>query len=153
MKFFSSTLAALLLCSISAGCDAVSPLEVPTYAYTAYNEAGMPVVTGFLQFTISPIEGSNWTYTGSIEGSRYLSPVEGIESAGMYSHTQENSLQGSVNWNGGVWIDFNPGTFDSNIILNGSFERENNQGDLTGDWHYSTIVGGVGGGRFEAKRR
>jgi hypothetical protein len=47
-------------------------------------------------------------------------------------------------------IDLNPGWADNNVYL---FARTAGDGDLTGRWQHSTLIGPVAEGRFELRRR
>jgi hypothetical protein len=109
------------------------------YAYSGLDSNGKQVISG----TLKLVEVKD----GRIKGTWDLKQVGPGEKLGPQIGTGD--FAGTIGQDGGIYIDLNPGTADNNIFLNGKFEN----GELRGNWHYSTFAGPTTKGIFTARRK
>jgi hypothetical protein len=137
----------LLAASMSLGffrCSNGSPAQPDTfgpgtYEYSGFDSGGKKVISGKLVLT--EIKGR------SIKGTWDLKQVGPGEKLGPQIGTGD--FAGSIEADGAININLNPNWADNNIFLNGRFVN----GELKGDWHFSTFVGPTTKGTFVAKKK
>lgn len=144
----SLALAAFLVSFQLFGCDSADFRDEAGYRYASFDEAGDELVTGSLRLEYEDTEDAQ--YPVRITGTWDLRQIKEGEQPGP--QVGEGNLQGSVSADGEVWINLNPDWEDNNVTLEGHFEN-GHMGNVEGRWIYSTFVGGINGGRFEAERR
>jgi hypothetical protein len=120
------------------GCTAREDIESgDRFTYEAFDASGAAVVRGTLTFTTLE--------AGAVEGEWQLVAVGGTGDLGP--QIGEGRFAGDLEA-GELTLDLNPGIADNNVFLNGVVEGSR----ITGRWSYSTLLGEINGGRFEADR-
>jgi hypothetical protein len=140
----------LAACLALAGCSLLYPNGgaesdfEDVYDYTAYDGAGGVVVTGTLYLVHVPNDVAGepdylqgrWVLRARAEG---VGPQDG-----------QGTLGGTAERDGTFYVNLNPEMADNNVFLRGAFQDE--RARMEGEWSYTTFVGEVAGGRFEAVR-
>lgn len=126
----------------------MAPVKQGAYTYNGYDSSGDLLVTGTLWLYYETRNDPDFSTT--ITGEWDLQQVKTAENIGP--QVGQGKLRGSVEDNGTVYIDLNPGWADNNVTLFGHFGSELRD-SIDGDWSFSTFVGPVNSGRFEAKSR
>jgi hypothetical protein len=131
--------AALMACAaVASGCSERGDLQPgDRFAYVAYDASGTVVIRGTLRFTSLA--------RGAVEGEWRLAAVSNADDLGP--QVGAGRFAGDLEA-GELILDLNPGTADNNVFLNGVLEGSR----ITGRWSWSTLLGDVNGGRFEAER-
>jgi len=136
------TLGLLFLVLVAARCEDDGALKAgDTFAYVGFDQQGARVVEGQLRFDSveSDRVSGRWRLASSRPANE-IGPQKG-----------EGSFAGSILGEQGrttLALDLNPGIADDNVFLSGTLEGTR----LTGQWGWSTLVGTVRSGRFEAVR-
>lgn len=141
---YACLLVIFLAVSLFAGCDSNDTLGDERYTYVAFTDSGELVIKGTLNLNIFESGDSK-----EISGTWVLRQVADADNIGP--QIGEGDLIGSVTPDGLVAINLNPQISDNNVLLTGRFEDERLR-SLTGSWVYSTLLGNINGGSFEADR-
>jgi len=104
---------------------------------------GTAVVKGWLQFSSTNVQDlrGNWHLEKVGEPAVKLGPQIG-----------DGQFQGSVNDDGLVVLQLNPGNADNNVGLAGRFQGEPFSSNLTGTWTYTGFAGLISQGDFTARK-
>jgi hypothetical protein len=135
----------LLLTVLGVGCEERRDLQSgDVFQYTGFDEQGRAVVEGTLLF--GQVTGENFS------GQWHLnSLVRDIESQ-VGPQVGDGDFRGAFAGNDGVGsaviLNLNPRQTDYNVFLTGTVMGR----EFEGTWSFSTIVGQVHSGRFEAER-
>jgi len=135
----------IVICVMISGCDDNSsnpgaPLEVPkgTYAYTALDTNGLPIVRGWLAIVVSD--------TGLVSGSWHLEALR--RPTGYGPQVGEGELLGVV-VDTALYVDLNPHWRDNNVLLSGRFDSAS----YSGRWAWVSFVGVTNIGSFTAVKK
>jgi len=117
-----------------------APLEVPkgTYAYTALDTNGLPVVRGWLAIAVSD--------TDRVSGSWHLESLRCQMGCGP--QVGEGELLGIV-VDTALHVDLNPHWRDNNVLLSGRFDSAS----YSGRWTWVTFRGVTNSGLFTAVKK
>lgn len=137
----SITIASVVVMTLLRGCfdSSTDNSEIPAgaYCYTAFDSAGVEVVTGWLDFDFVDEE--------NIEGTWELKPVGNPSNIGP--QTGEGNLIGFIKASG-IQMNLNPTWRDNNVVLFGEYSAEK----FNGNWQWITFAGPSSGGTFKAVR-
>ncbi len=137
----SVTIASIVIMTLLRGCfdSSTDNGDIPpgAYSYTAFDSAGVKVVTGWLDLDFVDEE--------NIEGKWELTPVGNPSNIGP--QIGDGNLIGSIKENI-IQINLNPNWRDNNVVLFGDYSAEK----FNGDWQWITFGGPTNGGTFEAVR-
>ena len=124
-------------CDSTTSSNGMDPKQ-GEFKYTGYDSTGIKIVQGklFLDFSDSTNIKGTWEIE-EIKMSQNIGPQIG-----------SGELIGSYYDSNRVWINLNPDYDDNNIILRGILNNKSYEGN----WKYSTFVGVVNYGPFEAVR-
>ena len=134
----------LLLAVLGVGCEERRDLQSgDLFEYTGFDEQGRAVVEGTLLF--SEVVGDHFS------GRWHLNSLVPDIEAQVGPQVGDGDFRGSFAGDGVgsvVSINLNPRQTDFNVFLNGSVVGR----EFEGTWSFSTLVGQVHSGRFEAER-
>lgn len=130
-------------------CDCPAGGDTLGYEFTALDTAGVEVARGCLGLVFTPYDQS--TVHELVAGLRCLRVACGADTP--LAFPGEFSVYGRVSTTGSIDLDLNREIRDNNIQLLGRFDAgAGEHGDFSGTWHWSTFVGSVAHGAFQARR-
>jgi hypothetical protein len=136
----------VLACSSSKGIEQTKPFPVGNYQYTGYGKSGDKIVEG--ELSITSVESKRIQSEESIQlkGNWHLNRVGNQEKLGP--QTGSGELIGSI-IKGEIFLNLNPNTSDSNVMLKGKIEGKR----FHGTWSFNGYAGALNQGTFEADRK
>ncbi len=137
----------VLLAGVFSACDQADFSTGGAFEYRATDGEGETVVSGMLELRFG--EPPDLGGEEGISGTWILELEKGGAEVGP--QTGSGDIAGSIDQEGNIWMDLNPGWADNNVFLSGSFSDER-YGDFSGTWMYSTLVGPTAEGSFKAER-
>lgn len=131
-----------------ATCDSNDPSDDGTFHYQGFDSTGALLIEGtlFLDFQ----ETNDPAQPTRITGSWDLALKKEADKVGP--QVGEGDLEGSIDADGNLFIQLNPGWADNNVGLGGAFTHDR-FGDFAGRWDYTTFIGPTNGGTFKAERK
>ncbi len=143
-SLFACLIAALLL---PTACDSGDPSDDGTYAYQGFDATGALLIEGSLVLDYQETRDSASPFR--ITGTWALRQVKAADEVGP--QVGEGDLLGTIDADGNIVIQLNPGSADNNVGLGGTFTHGRFD-TFEGRWDYVTDIGPTNGGTFKAER-
>jgi len=135
-----------IACSVARTSEGPKPFPVGDYDYTSYDEKGDKVVQGRISITSSEKRRIGSEEQTQLKGNWELKKVGNQERIGLQEGKGE--LVGSID-KGEITLNLNPNINDANVYLRGKIEGKR----FHGTWTFSSYIGPVTKGTFEATRK